>query len=429
MIEESYDVVIAGAGAGGATLARELSREGKRVLVAERGKFEEKVGTVRDALGYYDLQGLLQQAPQSPEGVKLWRALLAGGSTMITLGNATRCLGEDLKGFGIDLEDAFQEAEADLGVNPLNESFLSDGTSRVMEAALALGYPMEFTPKCIDLERCTHCGNCQLGCSQGAKWSAVRYLEEAVQNGAEIATGWVVEKVLIENGRAAGLVCRKGNQLVNIRGETTILAAGGIGTPAILQRSGFEQAGEGLFMDLLVNVYGLTDDVNMLAEPPMSLVNLQFHESEGFILSTYIAPGRAGLFLDLGAEGMTLPIRRLIGLMVKTSDESAGRVHADGSFSKPVTDRDLRRLDAGAELAREILIKAGAREDAIIVSGPGGAHPGGTAAIGRVVDRSLQTEVPGLHICDGSVLPHAPGLPTMLTIIALGKWLSRRLLQ
>lgn len=429
MERQEFDVVIAGAGAGGATLARELSMRGKRVLVAERGRFEEKVGTLRGALNYYDLQGVMQQAPQSPEGVKLWRGLLAGGSTVITLGNATRCLGEEFAEFGIDLSEAFLEAEAELGVRPLDDGFLADGTRAVRDAADRLGHPMDFLPKCIQQDRCTSCGNCQLGCAHDAKWTAVRYLEEALAAGAEVATGVTVERVLFDNGHAAGLHCRHGNVEMDIRSEVTILAAGGIGTPAILQRSGLEEAGAGLFMDLLVDVYGVTDDLNMLASPPMSLVNHQYHASDGFILSTYIPPGRTGMFLDLGPVGMTLPLKRVIGLMVKSADDRAGRVHADGSFSKPVTDNDRRRLDTGAALATEILIKAGADPASIIVGGPSGGHPGGTAAIGEVVDEHLQTAVPGLYVCDGSVLPRAPGMPPMLTIIALGKWLAADLLM
>lgn len=52
------------------------------------------------------------------------------------------------------------------------------------------------------------------------------------------------------------------------------------------------------------------------------------------------------------------------------------------------------------------------------------AHPGGTAAIGTVVDRDLQTKIDGLFVCDASVLPVTPGFPPMLTIGALAKRLA-----
>ncbi len=73
------------------------------------------------------------------------------------------------------------------------------------------------------------------------------------------------------------------------------------------------------------------------------------------------------------------------------------------------------------------MIKAGADPKSIVVSKAEGAHPGGTAAIGEVVDQNLETQVSGLFVCDASVLPVAPGLPPMLTIGALAKYLAKKL--
>ena len=56
-----------------------------------------------------------------------------------------------------------------------------------------------------------------------------------------------------------------------------------------------------------------------------------------------------------------------------------------------------------------------------------GAHPGGTAAIGEVVNKDLETSIRNLYVCDGSVLPVSPGLPPILTIVALAKRLAKNL--
>ena len=76
---------------------------------------------------------------------------------------------------------------------------------------------------------------------------------------------------------------------------------------------------------------------------------------------------------------------------------------------------------------KEILVKAGADSKSIVAGKVGGGHPGGTAAIGELVDKDLQTEVNNLFVCDASVLPTAPGLPPILTIVALAKRLAKSL--
>jgi len=73
-------------------------------------------------------------------------------------------------------------------------------------------------------------------------------------------------------------------------------------------------------------------------------------------------------------------------------------------------------------------MKAGADSSSILMSKPQGAHPGGTAAIGRVVDENLETRVKNLFVCDASVFPVTPGLPPILTIVALAKRLAKTLL-
>ncbi|MHC4592251.1 MAG: GMC oxidoreductase, partial [Planctomycetota bacterium] len=65
--------------------------------------------------------------------------------------------------------------------------------------------------------------------------------------------------------------------------------------------------------------------------------------------------------------------------------------------------------------------------NSFVVTRPQGAHPGGTAAIGKVVNADLQTEVDNLFVCDASVLPNAPGLPPIPTIVALAKRLAKAL--
>jgi choline dehydrogenase-like flavoprotein len=429
MIPDSVEYLIVGSGACGATLARELSKKGKNVVVVERGHYSEKIGGLRWAKTAFDLGKRNLQPPTSEAGVRIWRGFHAGGSTVIAVGNATRCLEAEMVEFGIDLEREFKETEEELNVAPLSERLISDGSQAIRQAAENLGYAMHPMPKFLYQDKCLACGACQLGCRNEAKWSALEYLHEAEEFGAQIEYGTLVQEVLVDNGRAYGIRGKGVNGLTEIRGETVILAAGGMASPVILQRSGIQNAGSGFFADMLINVYGITQGLNLMNEPQMAIVNHQWHEEKGFILASFLAAGKTALFLDVGPKGLTLPRKNMIGIMIKTADDSSGKINPDGTFIKPITPKDQERFDEGSSIATEILTKAGADPESIFVSKIHGGHPGGTAAVGKVVDNELQTEIENLYVCDASVLPKAPGLPPILTLVALAKWLAGRLVN
>ena len=84
-------------------------------------------------------------------------------------------------------------------------------------------------------------------------------------------------------------------------------------------------------------------------------------------------------------------------------------------------------LSEGASIAGSILEEAGVDPSTFVSTPLRGAHPGGTARIGIAVDGKLATEVDGLYVVDASVLPASPGAPPILTIVALAKYLSKRL--
>jgi choline dehydrogenase-like flavoprotein len=426
MDNRKYDYVIVGSGAGGATLAKQLSADGKSVAVLEKGIKEDKLGTFLDSCRYYDLNKI-KMPLKSQEGVVLWRSFMAGGPTVVCCGNGTRCLEKELSEFGINIEEEFTEIEDEIKITPYDTRRLSSGTKKILEASTELGYTMEAMPKFIDPKKCKRCGNCQLGCRYDAKWTAVEYLEEAERNDAKIFYNHEVDKVIIENGTAKGVLLKGRGSPSAVYADAVILAAGGFGTPIIMQRSGLSKAGSKLFMDMFINTYGIAKGLDQTREPTMALVDHEFHESEGFILSPFINQPRLIRFIELGMKGMFMPTAGMLGIMTKTADDSIGKIYPDGSFSKTITTDDKGRLEKGSSKAKEILLKAGVDGRSIMYSKVCGAHPGGTAAIGEIVDSDLQTEVNNLFACDGSVLPTAPGLPPILTIVALAKRLAKTL--
>lgn len=425
MNDKIYDYLIVGSGAGGATLAKELTQRKKDVLVVETGKIEEKVGELNIARRFYDGDHLLRIPRKSKEGVIIWRTLMAGGSTVVSCGNGIRCLEKELNELGINLQEEFDEVEKELQVAPISERLLSNGSKRIRQAATDLGINMELMPKIINPEICRKCGNCVLGCVEGAKWTALNYLKSAMNDDCEVVFESNVKKVITENGRVKGVMISGKAGKREILAKKVILSAGGIGTPIILQNSGIEGAGTNLFVDLFLNVYGTTEDerLNQVFEPGMTLVSMDFHKSKGFIISPYVSHSNLVKFLEFGLKGFVMSDKKTLGLMVKTTDDPIGQVYPNGFISKPVTENDRKRLKEGVDVAKGILQKAGAKS--IKISRLQGGHPGGTAAIGKVVDKNLQTKIEGLFLCDASVLPVAPGLPPILTIVALAKKLAK----
>ncbi|NJE75520.1 FAD-dependent oxidoreductase [Thermococcus sp. ES12] len=425
-MKKHAEYLVVGSGAGGATIARELSMAGKDVLIVEAGKYEEHVGTFRDSLRYFETTGY--KTPRtSREGVILWRAIMAGGSTVVSCANGTRCLQEEFKDLGINLESEFREAEGEMKIAPTPKSLLSEASLSMLEVSADLGYKMEPMPKFLDFSKCVRCGCCTFGCLQEAKWTALDYLNDALARGADVLYETRAHEVVVEDGRAIGIRGSGKGGYTEITADNVILAAGALSTPVTLQNSGVKNAGGNLFIDILVNVYGRAEGLHQAREPSMALVDHEFHDERGFILSPYININRTVRFMEAGRKGFMMPTDKLLGIMVKTADDPTGRVYPGGSVSKGVTRDDQKRLDEGAAIAKEILDGIGADPGSFVVSKPEGAHFGGTAAIGAVVDEHLETEIRNLYVCDASVLPKAPGMPPILTIVALAKWLGKAL--
>ena len=431
MKTKKYDFIVVGSGAGGATLAWELTKRGREVLILEKGSDIKKLGSFRDILNFYDCNRYTKTPKKSKEGIIIYRTLMGGGTTVVAAANMVRCFEEEFKEMGINLSEEFAEAEDEMNVKLSSPKLQSNGSQAIYQAALSLGYEMEPMPKAINEELCINCGMCVYGCKQNAKWTAKEYLKKAVDNGAMIKYESPVDNILIEDGKAYGVeVINNGNEF-RYMSDNIILAAGGLGSPVILQNSNINNSeiGKHLYIDTFVNVYGISEDLNQALEPPMEFVDLEFHKEKSFILSPFINRQRMIRFIEAGQKGMRMPTNKIIGLMVKTADTPNGRVNPDGEISKSINKKDEQKLLEGIKISKEILTKAGADKDHFLVTNPQGAHPGGTCGMGKVVNNNLKTQIDNLYICDSSIFPTSPGLPPILTIVALAKKLTKNLVK
>jgi choline dehydrogenase-like flavoprotein len=431
VISKQADVVVVGSGPGGATVVRELARAGRKVILLECGKDYRKwalYGTYIGAMTYTDRHALLF----THEGLNIIRPLMAGGATSMYCGCAARPPAWLRDKYGIDIERCVDEAIAELRIAPLPPELRGTASTRIAEAASALGYEWEPLPKFMDPSRAHRfdCGaKCMLGCRCGAKWNAAEWVDEAAAAGCEFLTEARVDDVLVEHKKAVGVRGRLKGRPFEIRGRAVVLAAGGIGTPLILQRTGLHRAGQGIAMDTTLIMYGASRFPGNGKEPPMTYAWAD--DEMGYMLSTLVDPWLMYPVIT-ALKGFRYPLTwprwgNTLGIMIKLKDDVSGSLESERRISKPFTPSDQRKLDHATEVARRILIKAGAEPESIFITPMRGTHPCATVRIGHLLDRDLQTEIENLYVCDASAFPEALDRPTVLTIIGLGKRLSERL--
>ncbi len=425
------DVIVVGSGPGGATVSRELARRGKRVLLLERGIDQRSrfyYGTYPGAMIYSDRLSLLF----TQEGLNIVRPLLVGGATSMYCGCAAPPPVWLQGKYGVDIDAEVSEVIDELEIAPLPAELRGEASTRIAQAAQALGYAWQPQLKFMKPARAHpfDCGaKCMLGCRCGAKWSAAEYVDEAVAAGADLRTRAHARRILIEDGQAVGVEGTIGRAPFTARAETVVLAAGGIGSPRILQASGFREAGRGMTMDTTVMMYGFVKERGIGHEPPMTWS--WENDDEGYMLSTLLDPWLLYPLINSLKDlkyALTWPRwNHILGVMIKLKDEISGGVFPDGKISKPLTAGDRARLAQAEEMCRRILIEAGADRSSIFMTPLRGTHPSGTVRLGTMVNQDLQTEARGLYVCDASVFPEALDRPTVLTIIGLAKRLAKHL--
>lgn len=399
------NIIVVGSGAGGATVARELAIQGMDVTLIEKGSSvpSEKAFQCYDNLDV---------------GVELLKTTCLGGTTLVTAGNAVRTCQQEFQKLGIDLSGEFEEVEAELKVGPLPDTHFGEGTMKIMEASASLGLTMEKMPKFINPAECVPCGKCAFGCPRNAKWSSLEYLAEAEKHGAHIVDNSPVTRIMTPAGQVKGVEILNSENGVKKEyiADTVILCSGAIETPRLLRSAGLT-AGERLFVDTFVTVGGVLPGINFYKEVSM---NGLYKKEKRFILSPH--------YSSLLTSPNQVTEKDILGIMVKIPDESSGRVDASGVF-KQSTSQDVGLMAEGCATAGAILTEAGVNPDTLVSTPARGAHPGGTAAVGEVVDKNLETEIENLFVADASVFPRAPGAPPVLTILALAKRLAKHVVS
>ncbi len=425
--------IVVGSGAGGATAAMKLSKNGYNVTILEAGeqfKPFTRFLTWAEPLRRLGLLGSEQTISKlfpsiniirSEKDLALVRGITTGGSTVLSCGNIVRTQ-RGLEELGIDLTPEFEELEDKIIISTFPPKRWRPTTRKMFYAAEELGLNPQKTPKAVDSLKCKSCGLCEMGCASGARWDSRTFLNEALDNGAVLKTKTPVKKVVIENGKAMGVITGTDPENINrINADVIVLAAGGIGTAQILKSSKVSVQDK-LWADIVLTLGGISKGSKQLKEPPM----VWYTQHEDYILSPY---------LDIFSHWFYKPWRNVstndrVGLMVKLADTEKGTVNEDGTVKKEITSNDHSRFNAAIAQALKIFELAG-------VSGPyinglyNGGHLGGTAPLDKKNANSMKPDgtPDNLWISDLSLVPQSQGMPTMLLTAALALRVSRKILQ
>ena len=484
---EQAEVVVVGTGAGGAVVAAELAERGLDVVMLEEGGYhtrEDFTARPTEAVSrLYRHGGSTGTLGNTFIPIPLGRTV--GGTTTINSGTCWRAP-EDLlerweREFGIPrlarggLDPEYERVEKAIGVASVPESLLGPGALRFRQGAEALGLHGEVIRR--NAVGCRGTGVCVFGCPRGAKQSTdVSYIPRAIEAGARLHVNARVERVLLEGGRAVGVLAarldaRGGSAgTLRVRAPRVVVCAGALLTPVLLARSGLggrrSAVGRNLRIHPAVRVIALFDEPLRAWEGVPQSYHIHELEPEGiFIQGMFVPPEvQASAVPGIGRQHKErmAAYDRMASFGTLVSDTSSGRVLSFGRralFWYWLNRHDVRQLLRGISTVACVFFAAGAREvysgvrqrpavhsmrEAEELEGISARasdldmmafHPMGTARMGADsracavdLDGSLRG-VSGVYVADASLFPSSTRTNPQLTIMAFATRIAAALAE
>lgn len=475
------DVCVIGSGAGGGVVAATLAASGKRVVVLERARLLREDGfDGRELAGQARLfldRGL---TTTTDSAIAIRAGSAVGGGTVVNWSTSLRIpddVREEWRAAGIadDLDWHYRAVEGRMNVNT-DESPRNAPNAMLEKGLRALSYAATTIPR--NVRGCGDCGPCVVGCRRGAKQSSLRtFLADACGAGAEILDGCDARRIVVEDGRAQGVIARVDGGELFVHAKQIALAGGSICSPAVLLRSGIarDRAGRGLRLHPVAVVAGHYDGALVpWRGVPQSVMSEEFAHAEGaYGFRFECAPAHPGLMASgfpwWGSEHHLRQMehaRHTAPLLGIVRDREGGRVYLDRQGA-PLIDyfpHEMERrllVRAQHELAK-IHVAAGAHRVHTLHTPPlewkegenvnafhaeidrrgvvpnrlllFSAHQMSTCAIGTSPKASVADPdarvwgVPGLYVTDASAFPSASGVNPMLSIMALARRAAQKML-
>lgn len=465
----SYDAIIIGSGAGGATLALRLVQAGRRVLVVEKGDwYKPRPGEANDYL--YDIHGVADAFSY------------VGGKTKFYGAALYRYRESDFREvqfetgvspawpFGYDeLEPYYDEAEKLYRVHGSPDGDPSEPkrataypfpplphdpvVAKVIARLEAKGFPAAPIPRGLDQGpggACVMCAACDVHfCKRDAKMDAeTAALRPALATGlVDLMTLTECEKVLLtpDGKRAEGVMLTRNGQSYRVLSDTVVVAAGAPQSALLLRRSRTDRHREGLGNGTgqLGRRVGAHSTGTVF--PLISLARLGDRHTKTFGLNLWYDGAKDWPYpLGVAQIAGQVPLWRMAGrlkqpIVKEMAEHSLTVIHMTEALPDEGTGWAFDGDKIGAytpprhqaktyaklrQLTEQAFQKAGYP----VIPAPRPVafwHETGSAVMGldentSVVDPSGAVHgISGLYVADASVLPTAGAVNTGLTIIAL----------
>jgi choline dehydrogenase len=317
------------------------------------------------------------------------------------------------------------------------------------------------------------------------RWGAAfAYLDPArSRRNLAIIADTLVDRVLIERGRARGAIVRRTGEEQRLTADLVVLSAGSYGTPAILGRSGIGAAEtlKGLGIRAAVNLQGVgrslmdhsyvlmswvarerlrvADERLAREDAPLSLSEVKWASSLCAAGGWDLTVGAwSGTIFDQRAHGVHAHRAGLAPCVMKSISRGSVTLRSadptvlpwiEHGFLTDPGDHDIAVLLEGIELCRALGatrawqywcdsevqpgqgVDAAERVSWIRASVGGSYHPCGTARIGPADDAAAVVDshgrvhgVEGLMVADASIFPSIPSANIHLSVLAAAERLA-----
>lgn len=491
------DVLVIGTGAGGGVAAQILAEAGREVVMIEEGPYRRTEDFhMQESEAYPDLYMEVASRKTRDKAINILQGRTVGGGTTV---NWTSCFRipqptvdhwRERYGWTLtnaELAAAHEQAERLMGIQPWP---VHNPSNHALARGLAtLGWEREVIAR--NVRGCRNLGYCGTGCPVGAKQSTlVACIPPALKRGARLYSRLRANRLKVSGDRVSEVECLAMNPRgadpsgfkLTIRARQVIVAAGGIGTPALLLRSKLPDpsglTGKRTFLHVTVpSVAVMPEKIDPYYGAPQTIHSNQFlwrdgvtgelgYKIEAAPLHPALAATVFGEFGQVHAEVMRqVPYAQPLIAITRDgfNEQSPGgtvQLHGNGNpvVDYPVNDYLFRGVRHAYGSLMEIQFAAGARRVALIHGDAGwfsswkqartaladltlaahrqklfSAHVMGGCAMGADPGTSVlgldgqHHQLANLNVIDGSIFPTSIGANPSLAIYAMAMVLAKRL--